>query len=274
MAADQNDYGSWERGAYVYTGPSTDTCQSLGHRCCDSCLSAHYSQYDGDCPGQLCCDDCFIPSGDYQVIKAMAPPTIDGSIGEFSLAEPITITQETTGTTATYRLMWDEQALYVAASFSDQELNADPSHQDDGPLWSDDCLEIMFDPDNNGGSSIRSDDYKFFVSVLGVRTDSRAYDTSWDSGFASRASAQGTVNSNEDTDTGYVIEAMIPWPSWGIAVPQAGSVWGMGSAWCTGSAPPHLLILLRVCLNHRKALTEYSRLTFIPASLSVWREIN
>jgi hypothetical protein len=138
-------------------------------------------------------------------------------------AYAVQLTDSATGTTGTYRLMWDDQALYIAAEFSDTQLNA--LHTDnDSWLWEDDSLEIMFDTLHDKGNPIQSDDYKFFVNAHNAHLDSQGYDSNWDSGLASEVVVSGTVNQNSDTDTGYVVEARIPW--W-VTGPGVGDAWGM-----------------------------------------------
>ncbi len=263
VTADQDDHGEWEKGPYVYTGGGstptsacamgqiTSACRCGGSiyssgYCCDDKWQAGSCTTTPACPqGQItsdctceegahssgfCCNNewqessCISTVGVYKVIKTPIPPTIDGDIIEFDNAHEITITESTTGTIGRYRLMWDDDALYVAAEVDDAMLNADPAHQEDDGLWSDDAMEFMFDTLNNGGN-IQQDDYKFFVNVNNVHADSRLYDASWDSGMTSHVHLDGTINDGSDSDSGYTIEARIPWANW--ATPSDGDVWGM-----------------------------------------------
>ncbi|OGF42449.1 hypothetical protein A2303_03415, partial [Candidatus Falkowbacteria bacterium RIFOXYB2_FULL_47_14] len=88
----------------------------------------------------------------------------------------------------------------------------------------------IFDTLNNRGTTMNSDDYKFFVNVLNVQSDSQILNMSWNSSFTSRVNAQGTVNQSGNTDTGYAIEIAIPWSGWRISVPAAGTTWGFDLA--------------------------------------------
>ncbi len=164
----------------------------------------------------------------YTILKTSTPPAIDGSLNEFTNANPITIT-DSYGTTGTYKFLWDSDALYFAADVSDSNLNADLSHQEDGALWDDDSLEMIFDTLHNKGA-IQNDDYKFFVNVNDEQADSQRYDMSWDSGMTKSVliKGTGTINNRTDTDTGYVIEARIPWSNW--KTPKDSEVWGMNLA--------------------------------------------
>jgi hypothetical protein len=119
--------------------------------------------------------------------------------------------------------MWDDSALYVAAEFSDTQLNA--AHTDnDSWLWEDDSLEIMFDTLYDRGSSLHADDYKFFFNPHNAHLDSKAFDSTWNSTLASEVKVTGTLNQNSDIDTGYVAEARIPW--W-VTEPKVGDAWGI-----------------------------------------------
>jgi len=207
----------------------TQTCDDLGGDCCTGSATCPGTDLGAasDCSGICCSDTCELQGYSYAIIKIPSAPTIDGSINEFNNANSIQVIDTETGSTGTYRLMWDEEALYVAAEFSDEKLNAEHTLED-ADLWQDDSLEVMFDPDNDGGSSPDSGDYKFFVNVLDTRMDSQGYNADWDhAGLTHQVIAIGTVNSNSDTDTGYTLELKIPWSAWAITEPDMGTVWGM-----------------------------------------------
>ncbi len=164
----------------------------------------------------------------YMMLKTKNPVVVDGNLNEFANANAIIISNSR-GTIGTYRFLWDSNYLYVAADVSDTKLNADLSHQEDDPIYRDDSLEMMFDTANNGGASMDySDDYKFFININDIHSDTERFDTGWDSGIANEVIATGTINNNADTDSGYVIEARIPWTNW--AIPSNNSIWGMNIA--------------------------------------------
>ncbi|MFH0891176.1 MAG: sugar-binding protein, partial [Candidatus Falkowbacteria bacterium] len=189
---------------------------------------------DGACNGTETCSTCASDcgacptAGSYTAKRASAAPTIDGQLTEYAEANTIVITNSR-GTTGTYRLLWDSTALYIAAQVSDTQLAAIGTTRD-GSLWNDDAIEMIFDTLNNRGTTMNSDDYKFFVNVLNVQNDSQIFNTSWNASFTSRVSAQGTVNQSGNTDTGYVIEIAIPWSAWRISVPAANTTWGFDLA--------------------------------------------
>lgn len=45
-------------GAFEYGDSPQPTCQNQGYSCCGSCDSGPHSDYDDDCPGQVCCEVC------------------------------------------------------------------------------------------------------------------------------------------------------------------------------------------------------------------------
>jgi hypothetical protein len=246
VVSNQNDFGSgWERGAYVYT---TETAQIYS---CTGLIPANAVSYDaeeslslgGNIPWTYSATDsqvkcqyyCFVGiwngsscvvsnANSYSVLKTNFPVVVDGDLGEFSGAEKIVLTNSR-GTTGVYKFMWDENYLYIAGNVSDEKLNSQKS-VDESDLWNDDSIEIMFDTANNGGASMdSSNDYKFFVNSLGTITDTKKWDTGWNSGIEKIAVEVGTNNQNGDVDFGYVVEAMIPFSNW--VKPKVDDVWGM-----------------------------------------------
>ncbi len=162
----------------------------------------------------------------YTILKTSTPPTIDGNINEFANANSLTITNSN-GNSATYKMLWDSNNLYIAAQGSDSQLAAIASERD-GALWDDDAIELFFDTLNNGGIFLNSDDYKFFVNLLNTTRDSYfgGGGSSWNTIFNSAVTTSGTLNVAGNVDAGYTIEIAIPWSNWGVSVPVDSSVWG------------------------------------------------
>jgi hypothetical protein len=227
-----DDLEIWRGMAFSNCECSGHSCESGSGRICNGCnyiqasLEICDNNIDDDCDGFVDCDDqeCDCNTG-YKIIKTNTPPTIDGNITEFPNANMIKLSNSR-GISGTYRLLWDEQALYIAANVSDAQLNADQTTRD-GQLWNDDSIELFFDTLNNDGGEMQTDDYKFFVNLNNARSVSRGTgsgrDNSWNNDFDSKLDVQGTVNDNQDIDSGYSIELAIPW--W-IMPPGFGDRWG------------------------------------------------
>ncbi len=169
---------------------------------------------------------CSSSTNTYTILKSSSPPTIDGILNEFANANSLTITNSN-GNSATYKMLWDSNNLYIAAQGSDSQLAAIASERD-GALWDDDAIELFFDTLNNGGIFLNSDDYKFFVNLLNTTRDSYfgGGGSSWNTIFNSAVTTSGTLNVAGNVDAGYTIEIAIPWSNWGVSVPVDSSVWG------------------------------------------------
>ncbi len=182
---------------------------------------------DDDCDGWTDGDDLdcgFV----YQVLKALVPPAIDGNCEEYAGA-PILTMLSNDNEQIVYRMMWDESAIYICSEVTDSSLDAgftDPVAERDGYLWRDDSLEILFDVEHDGGTSVHEGDYKFLLNVANVQCDANPMDKVWSIDFDSHVVADGTINDDVDVDTGYVAEFSLSWSAWGIAAPGAGDVWG------------------------------------------------
>ncbi len=169
-----------------------------------------------------CLQDCPAETADYTILKTSSPPTIDGNLNEFTNANPITIINSN-GNSLIYKMLWDSNNLYIAAQGSDSQLAALNTTRD-GALWNDDAIELFFDTLNNGGATLQSDDYKFFVNLLNTQKDSNAFSSSWNTVFSSYVTTTGTLNVAGNVDAGYTIEVAIPWTDW--ATPSDNDVWG------------------------------------------------
>ncbi|MFC1611504.1 sugar-binding protein [Myxococcota bacterium] len=162
----------------------------------------------------------------YVVSRVDSPPTMEG--GEWDTIATITVTLDATGAQGSYRLAWDETALYVAGWVSDTRLYATVEDRDGG-LWIDDSCEFLFDTGIEGGATQLPDDndYKFVVNLLGAQEDSRGAGAwGWNGIWDSRVVPDGSNRNNSNVDGGYTLEIAIPWNSWGVEIPTAGTAWG------------------------------------------------
>ncbi|MCP4745550.1 MAG: hypothetical protein GY874_05320 [Desulfobacteraceae bacterium] len=162
-------------------------------------------------------------SDTYSVAKSPITPVIDGNFDEYALAPAIVLTNAN-GTKGYYKLMWDDNYLYIAADVSDSYLHALQTSKD-GALWNDDSIELFFDTQNDLGDSMNLNDYKFMVSILNTQLDINAINLSWDIPIESCALLSGTAN-DSSSDNGYSVEIAIAWAQWGAGSPNIGDIWG------------------------------------------------
>jgi hypothetical protein len=169
----------------------------------------------------------------FSVVRASSPPTIDGDCAEYASAQSLSLRTDAENVMV-YWLMWDQTALYCCVDVKDSSLDAeftDPSADRDLEIWRDDALEMFLDVDHDGGALRQLGDYKFFVNVFNVQTDSEALERTWSTDYDSAVQVDGTPNVDGDTDRGFRAELAVSWASWGIAAPTAQTVWGGDLAW-------------------------------------------
>lgn len=175
-----------------------------------------------------------LPVSEMPVGRATGTITTDGRFDEPAWANaartgPLvnTMTGAPAGATeasATARLLWDDQNLYVGFEVRDDNL-VDPSTAHDNHLWEHDTVEIMIDPDGDSQNY-----YELQISPRNHTFDTR-YDRPHDPvtrtpGQPERFGhedynpelrtgvvATGTIGNTDDTDTGYNVEVAIPWAS-------------------------------------------------------------
>jgi hypothetical protein len=172
----------------------------------------------------------------YDVKRAAAPPTIDGALNETDwTTAPVAVLQflweSQTGPKqmTRARLLWDAQALYVGFDADDADITAQFLERDD-PTYRDDAVEIFINPAPQQESVY----YGFEMNARGVLYDylnynSRTLFKRFDATGVTIATAlRGSLNDRTDTDTGWSLEAMIPWPNFeelSRRPPVAGTVW-------------------------------------------------
>ena len=172
----------------------------------------------------------------YDVKRVAVPPTIDGALSEAAwTAAPAAVLQflweSQTGAKqmTRARLLWDAQALYVGFDADDTDITAQFLERDD-PTYRDDAVEIFINPDPRQEAVY----YGFEMNARGVLYDylnysSRTLFKRFDAtGVKIATSLRGSLNDRTDTDRGWSLEAMIPWPNFeelSRRPPTAGTVW-------------------------------------------------
>ncbi|MFZ5424938.1 MAG: sugar-binding protein [Patescibacteria group bacterium] len=158
-----------------------------------------------------CSSDCGVCTGSdklYKAKKTETPISIDGEINEFENANELVL--ETPQSTGTYKLLWDENALYIGANVTDTTLNA-VNTVTDTSVWQDDSLEFVVDTSKQALNSKDTAVYKFILNILNVVRDEHATDATWNSSLESKVKVSGTVGNNNNSDEGYTMELRIPW---------------------------------------------------------------
>jgi hypothetical protein len=140
----------------------------------------------------------------------------------------------------TAKLLWDDKALYVGFEVKEQNVvGGFDKAQKDPHLWTKDCVEIMLDPDGDGDNK---DYYEIQINPQNLVFDTQYDDYNkpqkqpdgpfghedWSSKVESAVHVKGTIDDSSDKDEGYVVEAKIPWSSFGKAKkapPEPGSSW-------------------------------------------------
>jgi hypothetical protein len=132
------------------------------------------------------------------------------------------------------RVLYDAQNLYLGYSVRDDYLKSTFTKHDDH-LWEQDAVELMVDPDGDGENY-----FEIQVAPSGVVFDTR-YDTprrpqpfgdmAWDSKTQAKVALDGKLN-DDDEDSGYTVEAAIPWSAFAAglkpaAPPEAGATFAM-----------------------------------------------
>jgi hypothetical protein len=169
--------------------------------------------------------------------KVATAPVIDGKLDDPAWENASVVdrfsaywdrTDVGSGTRA--RLVWDDDALYFAATMTDNELRAFGTRRNDR-LWLGDVFELFFKP-----FADRPEYYEFQVNprstILELAFPKRGFDFATlaarpPMGMGAVAAVDGTLDQPGDTDRGWSVEGRIPWsiftPTGGR--PEPGAVW-------------------------------------------------
>ena len=160
----------------------------------------------------------------YECRFAGAAVTIDGSadeaawkqaaeVGEFRL--PWLGPGHAARTATRARLLWDRDALYVAADMDDGGLYADITEHD-GPLWENDVFEVFLKPAVEKPGyyefeiNARNTQFDCFIPRRGLVHQFKKADRF---GIESAVRLRGTLDQRTDRDQGWSVEMRIPWAS-------------------------------------------------------------
>jgi hypothetical protein len=171
----------------------------------------------------LCCAGCKRertgPGGVpiYVAHRADLPIEIDGVLSESAWdkaerAGPLlrSLDGKPASASTSARILWDDEALYVAFQCEDPNL-ATPFFRDDEPLYTSNVVEIFLNP---SGDLARYDEIElapsnalFDASFTGRR---QGMDLGWSSRARHAVHLDGTLNDPRDVDRGWTAELAIP----------------------------------------------------------------
>ncbi len=167
---------------------------------------------------------------------AAQPPTLDGRLDDPCWKEAVVIDRFASFWDKTPRrgtrayLVWDDEALYYAATMTDAELRSYGSQRNDS-LWDGDVFELFFKP-----SAAKPEYYEFQANPKGfvfeVAWPQRGHDFGDfrklpELGSKAVIRLDGTVDQPGDRDKGWTVEACIPWSAFALTggKPRPGDSW-------------------------------------------------
>ncbi len=131
-----------------------------------------------------------------------------------------------------FKMMWNEQYLYIAACLGEPAIWGKLSKRD-AIIYHDNDFEVFIDPNGDGLNY-----YELEINALGTVMDlfmNKPYnkggkaDLMWNfEGLRSAVAIYGSINQANDTDSRWTVELAIPWSAFKVkTVPKEGSTWRM-----------------------------------------------
>ena len=158
----------------------------------------------------------------YMLKKTPQAITVDGVLDEqlWSRLDSISLVDCASGSPQTLvtraKAALDAQNLYLAVNAQDKDVWATITAHD-GNLYTEEMLEFFIDPDGDGKNYF---EYEFncqnalmdMFMMAPYGTSGGGGDISWTSSNVNfKVKIHGSINNPNDIDTGYVLEAKIPW---------------------------------------------------------------
>jgi hypothetical protein len=166
---------------------------------------------------------------------AKQPPVLDGKLDDRCWQKGAVIDHFASFWTKTPRpgtfayLVWDDDALYYAASMTDAELRSYGSKRND-TLWNGDVFELFFKP-----SRAKPEYFEFqanprmfvFEMAFAARGAEANVHTAAPLGSKAVVALDGTLDQPGDRDKGWTVEGRIPWSAFasGGGRPKPGDEW-------------------------------------------------
>jgi hypothetical protein len=188
--------------------------------------------------------DPYRPLAETTAVRTASPPVIDGKLDDpvwrdapattpFIRVDLNRASGPARHTTA--KLLWDDEALYIAWDCEDPDVSATLTERD-ADLWTEEVVEAFIDPDGDGLNY-----YEIEVNPLNTVVDlcipraenggAVAIDEArkWNAtGLRTAVNVAGTVADSSDRDTGWSCEVAVPWANFGKAAhlpPRVGDTW-------------------------------------------------
>ena len=133
-------------------GALVSACATCG------CLSGQSCQADGTCSATT--------SGAYSIDRVAHTPTIDGQFSEYEGMPQLAMGS------SNVQAAWDNANLYLAFDVADDDLV--PSDGTEANDFNGDAVEVMIDPDGDGGATAGASDVHVIVDVAGHVSDATA----------------------------------------------------------------------------------------------------
>ncbi len=189
--------------------------------------------------------DSFDPPS-YVVLRAPGPIAVDGRLDEAGwTAAPWTadFVDIEGGDRPRFRtrakLLWDDEALYVAAWLEEPDVWATHTERD-AAIYQDNAFEVFIDPDGDTHNyyelEVNALETIWDLMLLKPFRDGGPSVSAWDiRGLKVRVRVHGTLNDPTDTDEGWTVELALPWAvleeaAHGRRPPRAGEQWRLNFA--------------------------------------------
>ncbi|HET9597610.1 MAG TPA: carbohydrate-binding family 9-like protein [Anaeromyxobacteraceae bacterium] len=174
----------------------------------------------------------------YLAARARSAPFVNGRLDDaaWAHAEPAVLVDTMTGLPARSRtearLLWDDEALYVAFACQDDVVWVRPGRSDGDALWEDEVVEVFLDRSGRGREYVEIEvspaNARFEARFASPRSDLAAART-WRSGARSAVAVDGAITVGDAPPAparGWSVELAVPWSSLG-GPPRPGERWRM-----------------------------------------------
>lgn len=176
------------------------------------------------------------PLPEYAMARATKAPVIDGKLDDavWASAKEVALTRSFDGgpvsRKTTFRMLWDDENIYVAFRAEDPDVWGSLKNKDD-PIYNEDVVEVFLDADADGRTynelQVSPHNVNFDASFTARRSD-LAEAMKWESGMKTAVFVKGTLDDDGDTDEYWSAEMQIPIAKLNALpkpVPQKGDRW-------------------------------------------------